>query len=293
MIIVITGPTCSGKSEDAYNLALLLNAEIINCDAFQIYKEMDIGVAKPKHIHENKIVHHLFDFITPDTNYSIKQFQDDFRKIVDNLLSKNKNIIVVGGSGLYLKSALYDYKFNEEIDLSPSLEKYNNLKDLELYEQLKKIDPEDAKKIHPNNRKRIIRSLQIFYSTGKTKSEIISLQQHNIIYNDVYIFVKNIDRDFLYSKINSRVDEMMKDGLLQEVTTLYKKFGSKCQCMQAIGYKEFIPYFEKNISVDECVDNIKKHTRNYAKRQYTFVNNQFNVLYYNDIQDILKVNKNG
>ena len=284
MIIVITGPTCLGKSETAFELAKAIDAEIVNGDAFQCYKEMNIGVAKPSQEDFKKVPHHLYNIISVNEPYSIYEYQQNLRRKLAELESLNKNIIIVGGSGLYIRSALYDYEFNDEKEVDMS--KFLNMSNKELHDYLKSIDPKDAEKIHENNRKRLLRAIEIYLESGTTKTEIIEKQEHKPIF-EVKFFVKDIDRESLYERINSRVDEMVKDGLVDEVKLIVNKFGSESQAMQAIGYKEIVPYLDKKISLDEAIENIKKHTRNYAKRQMTFIRHQFPVIFYKDIDDLL------
>ena len=290
MIIVISGPTCLGKSETALNVALAFNAEIINGDAFQCYKEMDIGVAKPPKEYFDKVPHHLFSFVNPDEPYSIMVYQKNLRKTVDEILSKEKNVVIVGGSGLYIRSALYDYEFKEEdaVDMSS----YEELTNEELHQKLKEIDPEDAKKIHPNNRKRLLRALAIYSSQNEVKSDIIAKQNHEPIYKDTYFFVRDLPREELYKRINKRVDKMIELGLEKEVKTLYEKYGDKPQSMQAIGYKEFISYFKGESSLEDVIDKIKQHTRNYAKRQMTYIRHQFPTRFYKNDDELMEMIKN-
>lgn len=284
MIIVITGPTCSGKSSDALKLAQKINAEIVNGDAFQCYKEMNIGVAKPSQEDFKKVAHHLYDIVSVKESYSIYEYQQNLRKKLAELSSLNKNIIIVGGSGLYIRSALYDYEFSDEKEVDMS--KYLDMSNKELHDFLASIDPLDAEKIHENNRKRLLRAIEIYLESGKTKSEIIEKQEHKPIF-DVKFFVKDMNREDLYERINKRVDEMIEDGLVDEVRSIVNQFGSDSQAMQAIGYKEIVPYLDKKVSLEEAIENIKKHTRNYAKRQMTFIRHQFPVIFYKDIDDLL------
>lgn len=285
MIIVITGPTCMGKSETAFELAKKTNAEIINGDAFQCYKEMEIGVAKPPKEYLKHISHHLYSFVEPNHNYSIAEYQLNLRKKIEELNAKNKNIIIVGGSGLYIRSALYDYDFKENKDVDMS--KYLAMDNRSLHDELVKIDPDDAEKIHMNNRKRMLRAIEIFLSSGENKTSLISKQEHKPIY-DVKFFVRDINRDDLYEKINKRVDKMVEDGLENEVRTLYLKYGYKSRAFQAIGYKELISYFKNELSFDKAIELIKKNTRNYAKRQLTYIRHQFPVEYYKNTEDLLE-----
>lgn len=278
-----------GKSETALEVAKVFNAEIINGDAFQCYKEMDIGVAKPPKEYFEQVPHHLFSFINVDQDYSIADYQKNLRNKIDEILSKGKNVIIVGGSGLYIRSALYDYTFSEQpkIDMS----KYEKLTNEELHDELKKIDPEQAKIIHLNNRKRVLRAIEIFLAEGKTKSGIIDSQEHKLVY-DAKFFVRDMERDELYSLINKRVDIMVNNGLLNEVRNLVSKYGASCKSLQAIGYKELIPALSGKCSVSEAIELVKKNSRNYAKRQVTFIKHQFPVIFYKNTKDLLEILKN-
>ena len=275
-----------GKSETALEVAKLFNAEIVNGDAFQVYKEMEIGVAKPPKEYFSIVQHHLFSFVDVDQEYSIADYQKDLRKTVDEILSRGKNVVIVGGSGLYIRSSLYDYEFAElpKVDMS----KYEAMSNEELFEELKKIDPKQAEIIHMNNRKRVLRAIEIYLSQGKTKSEVIEEQQHKLVY-DAKFFVRDMDRDILYNAINQRVDKMVEAGLLDEVKSLVEKYGEDCQSLQAIGYKELIPVLKNEISLDEGVEQIKKNSRNYAKRQVTYIKHQFPVIFYKNTQDLLEI----
>lgn len=289
MIIVITGPTCMGKSETAFCLAKKLNAEIINGDAFQCYKELEIGVAKPPKEYLEEIPHHLYSFIEPNHDYSIAEYQVNLRNKIDELLAKNKNIIIVGGSGLYIRSSLYDYDFKEnaEVDLS----KYEKMDDRSLHDELRKIDPIEADKIHMNNRKRVLRAIEIYLSTGEAKSSLISKQEHKLIY-DAKFFVREMDREKLYSLIDKRVDKMIDEGLVNEVKILFKKYGEDARSLQAIGYKEIIAYLKGEYDLETAINKIKQNTCNYAKRQLTYIRHQFPVTYYKDSGDLLEIINN-
>lgn len=277
-----------GKSETALEVAKVFNAVIINGDAFQVYKEMEIGVAKPPKEYFEIVPHKLFSFVDVDHEYSIAEYQQNLRKEIDEALSQNKNVIIVGGSGLYIRSALYDYEFSSQnaVDMSRFLAMTNQ----ELHIELEKVDKEEAEKIHENNRKRVLRALEIYYSQGKTKSEIIASQEHKLVY-DAKFFVRDIDRIELYEKINKRVDQMIDAGLLDEVKCLVSKYGSNCKSLQAIGYKELIPVLN-GASLEEAIELIKKNTRNYAKRQITYIRHQFPVKFYKNTGDLLEILKN-
>lgn len=289
MIIVITGPTCLGKSETAVVIAKHFNAEIINGDAFQSYKELDIGVAKPSIELLNSVPHHLYSFVSPNEPYSIKEYQTILRKTIAEIIARGKNIVIVGGSGLYIRSSLYDYEFKED---SFAYNDYSNLSNEELFNKLQEIDPNEALKLHPNNRKRVLRAIQIYENTHERKSELIANQKHELIYKDTYFFVRDLPRDELYNRIDKRVDIMMQNGLFNEVKTLLTKYENTLQCLQAIGYKELIGVINNEYSLEKGVELIKQHTRNYAKRQMTFIRHQFPVRFYIDNNDLIKIIEN-
>ena len=274
-----------GKSETALEVAKVFNAEVVNGDAFQCYKEMDIGVAKPPQEYFS-IPHHLFSFVDVNRDYSIADYQKDLRKTVDEILSRGKNVVIVGGSGLYIRSALYDYEFVEDpkVDMS----KYEQMTNDELYQELVKIDTKQAEIVHKNNRKRVLRAIEIYLGQGKTKSEVIDSQEHKLVY-DAKFFVRNMDRSYLYSLIDARVDRMMKQGLLDEVRTIFEKYGESCRALQAIGYKELIPVIKGEYSIDRGIELVKKNSRNYAKRQVTYIKHQFPVVFYENTEDLLGI----
>ena len=277
-----------GKSETALEVARAFNCEIINGDAFQIYKEMNIGVAKPPKEYFDIIPHHLFSFVDINQDYSIADYQKDLRNKINEILSRGKNIVIVGGSGLYIRSGLYDYTFEAQKPLDMS--KYEKLTNEELHDELKKIDPKQAEIIHMNNRKRVLRAIEIYLSNGKTKSEIIDSQKHKPIYDSKF-FVRNMDRNELYSLIDKRVEKMMSDGLLDEVKAIVSKYGESSKALQAIGYKELIPVLNGEYSLERGVELIKKNSRNYAKRQVTFIKHQFPAIFYKNTVDLLEILK--
>ena len=272
MIIVVAGPTCSGKSSLAIKLAQVLNAEIINGDAFQVYKYFDIGTAKPTLKERALVPHHLFDFVDPNTNFNVKDYQELARKTIADLENKKKNIIIVGGTGLYQKATLYDFSFDDE-DNHADMSDLVSLTNEELYEELKKIDEESTKTIHVNNRKRVLRAIEIYRLHGKTKTSIIDSQEHKLLYDVMFIGL-NVEREKLYNDINNRVDEMIKDGLVEEVTNLKTKYPESIHAFQAIGYKELLAYLDHKLTLNEAIELIKKNSRNYAKRQMTYFKNQ-------------------
>lgn len=277
MILVICGPTASGKSKLALEIALKFNGEIINGDSLQIYEEFNIGTAKPTLDERNKVKHHLFDFVSPKENYSVMRYQLDVRKIIEDVLKRGKLPIIVGGTGLYQKAALFDFTFEEHEEFDTSI--FDSFDDEALYQKLLEIDNEAASKIHPHNRKRVIRALTIFYATGNKKSEQEAKQEHKLIYDALFIGI-DMDRDTLYSKIDSRVDEMIDMGLEQEVRFLFKKYSSSVQAFQAIGYKEWIPYLKNEESIEMAINKIKQNSRNYAKRQMTYFRHQLPVIWF-------------
>ena len=275
-----------GKSETALEVAKVFNAEVVNGDAFQCYKEMDIGVAKPPKEYFSIVPHHLFSFVDIDRDYSIANYQKDLRKAVDEILSRGKNVVIVGGSGLYIRSALYDYEFSQDPDVDMS--KYEKMNNEELHKELENIDPEQAKIIHKNNRKRVLRAIEIYLGQGRTKTDLIESQEHKLVY-DAKFFVRNMDRKVLYSLIDKRVDKMIEQGLLSEVKSIFEKYGEGCKALQAIGYKELIPVLKDEYSLDTGIELVKKNSRNYAKRQVTYIKHQFPVVFYENTQDLLGI----
>ena len=291
MIYVICGPTGSGKTNAANKIAEFLNAPIINADAFQIYKDMDIGTAKLDKNDPNYFRYHLLDVVTPEESFSVKEYQDFFRKELNNLLKDYKDIVVCGGTGLYIKASLYDYHFAEFDDDTSDLEKMTNE---ELYKLLESLDPEALRSIHINNKKRIIRAISIARSSNQTKSETINDQKHELIYKDVRFLMINPDREVLYKNINNRVDSMFEKGLITEVKNLVKKYKLSTTSKQAIGYKEVLMFLNNEIELEECKEMIKQRSRNYAKRQWTFFNNQLPVEKYENGESIIQeVLENG
>jgi tRNA dimethylallyltransferase len=274
-IIVIAGPTASGKTSLSIELAKKINGEIVSCDSMQIYKDMDIGTAKVTSEEAQGIKHYLVDFVSPDTRYTVNDFKHDAEKSIEEILSKGKTPIVVGGTGLYLNSLIYgieyqDMEFDEEYrnDLMKQAETEEGLS--KLYDKACKIDSKAMKSISSNDKKRIIRVLEIYKATGKTKTEIEALSRKNGIKYDYHVFITNMERSKLYERINLRVDLMIKQGLVLEVENLIKKYGKFPTAMQAIGYKEVVEYLDKKISYEEMIEKIKQESRHYAKRQLTW-----------------------
>ena len=263
MIIAIVGPSGIGKTRLSIELAKKYQAIVINCDSMQVYKEMNIGTAKITPEEKSGIPHYLFDIKSVKDSYSVFEYQKDLRAILDS--NQNKNIIIVGGTGLYLKAGLYDYKFDLRINKNEYLE-YSNQ---ELYDLVKKKDPYSD--IHQNNRRRMISFLN---------RKLPNIKSSKLLYNAIFIGL-NAPRDVLYSKVNERVDKMLELGLLEEVRILYNQ-GLRTQAiMTSIGYKELYKYFDQELSLTDAVELIKKNTRRYVKRQYTWFNNQMNITWFN------------
>ena len=271
MIIVIVGPTGVGKTKLSIELAKKFNAEIINFDSVQVYKELNIGSAKVTKDEMENIPHHLIDFVDINKNYTVFDYQTDARRVISQIEKKQKNIIMVGGTGLYVKSTLYDYNFtNETISNN-----YENIPTESLYNKALNIDKNCN--IPPNNRRRLIRFLN--YYDNNNKSMRLNNNGNNKLYNFITICLTT-DRNILYKRINDRVETMIKQGLINEAHNLYKQ-NIHSKAIQSIGYKELYDYFDNKITLDEATDNIKRNSRRYAKRQYTFFNNKMDVKWFN------------
>ena len=286
MLYVICGPTGSGKTEIGKILSNRFNAPIINADAFQVYKDMNIGTAKISKDDSYYKKHYLLDIISPEEDFSVMEYQKLFRKTVDELSKEYKDIIIVGGTGLYIRASVYDYHFpEEEKDDTSDLEKLTNE---ELYEMLKSLDPKATETIHMNNRKRVIRAISIARTSNLTKSENIDAQEHKLIYPDIRFLMISPDRTKLYENINKRVDVMFDEGLLNEVKSLQKSYKLSKTARAAIGYKEILDALENNTYIDDAKELIKQRTRNYAKRQVTYFKHQLPVEIYEDKESLLK-----
>lgn len=278
-IIAIVGPTGIGKTSLSIELAKELNGEVISCDSMQVYKKMDIGTAKVTKEEMDGIFHYLIDIQEYDQPYNVMIFQDVCRKSIQKIQNKNKQVILCGGTGLYLKAALYDYTFEEETQDEDYLKELNQKSNEELYELLKEIDEKSLEKIHKNNRKRILRALMMAHS-GMSKSQREQQQKHIPLY-DIYYIGLDVDRNILHQRINDRVDKMFEQGLVEEVTSLFKEEKTwEYTSFQGIGYKEFKYYFLDQITLEETKERIKTHSRQYAKRQYTWFKNQVPVHWY-------------
>ena len=267
-IIVIVGPTGVGKTKLSIELAKRLDAEIINGDSVAIYRGLDIGSAKPTIEEREGIVHHLLDIRDVWEDYSVFDYQKDVRKLIDEINSRGKRIIIVGGTGLYIKAALYDYKFTEGTVS-------NDYDDLSNDDLMKKILSYDVSiDVHVNNRQRLVRLLNKLEN-----EEEFSYDKDRALY-PIKVIGLTTDRDYLYERINKRVDLMFKNGLLEEVNGLKENYKSSRILNSGIGYKEFVSYFNGDSSLDEVIESIKQDSRRFAKRQYTFFKHQFDVMWY-------------
>ena len=268
MIIVITGPTAVGKTKLSVEVAKRINGEIINADSTQIFKDLDIATAKVTKEDMENIPHHLFDIKNIEEDYTVFDYQKDCRNKIEEILNKNKTPILVGGTGLYIKAALYDYKFKDET-IKNDYSKYNNE---ELYNKLLEIEPKTE--IHKNNRQRIERRLNKYLNSSLDDNSI-----SKILY-DVKFIGLTTDREALYKRINDRVDQMIKNGLIKEAKKIYNLNIRTKAVLTPIGYKELFDYFENKCTLEEAIDLIKQKSRRYAKRQYTWNKHQFNLKWF-------------
>ena len=276
-VLAIVGPTAVGKTSLAIKLAKKYNGEIISCDSMQIYKGMDIGTAKPTKEELSEVPHHLIDILEPNVSFSCADYQALAKSIVDDIIKRGKTPIFCGGTGLYLDSVLKIPTFSDTIkdeNYRKELEAFAEQNGADaLHNLLKECDPESAEAIHKNNQKRVIRALEIFKCTGQKKSELDKKSKEiKPPYDSCVFFLNAQNRDLLYSRIESRVDIMLNDGLLKEAKELYEKglLKEEYTSFGAIGYKEFIPYFKGDASLDSCIEELKLATRHYAKRQLTW-----------------------
>ena len=271
-IIVIVGPTCTGKTKLSIELAKKYNGEIINADSTQIYKDNDIATAKVSLEEMEGIKHHLLSIKDLKEDYTVFDYQKDARNCINKIIDKGKIPILVGGTGLYIKSVLYDYKFNLENNKKETYDQYNNE---ELYKKLLSIDPKTE--IHPNNRKRVERALDYYFANNKP---ISSKEKTNKILYDVITIGLTTDRNILYEKINERVDKMLESGLLDEAHRIYESGIRTKAVLTPIGYKELFPYFEGKENLDNAILLMKQNSRHYAKRQYTWFLHQMDVKWF-------------
>ena len=281
-VIVITGPTAVGKTKLSIEIAKKYNGEIINADAVQVYKGLDIGSAKVSVEEKENIPHHLFDIKEVDEEYTIYHYQQDCRKLIDDIQKRGKTPILVGGTGLYIKSALYDYKLSKETENNT----YDELSNEELYNELLELDKDII--VDKNNRRRLIRAINYYKENNKS---INTNKTDKLLYDTIFI-VLTTDRETLYDKINKRVDIMVNNGLLEEIRPYYEKNIRTKPLLNAIGYKEIYKYLDGEYTYEEAIEKIKQNSRHYAKRQYTFFNHQLPVVWfetnYNDFNNTIK-----
>lgn len=284
MIIVLTGPTGSGKSELAIELAKRIDGEIVNADAFQVYQGLTIATAAPNEEMKRKVPHHLYGHIPLNERYDIAKYQIEARRVIKDILERGKTPIMVGGSGLYLRAALYDYDLSVDtssVDLSP----YENMTNEELHAILEKLDPEEAKKLPKENRRRVLRDIAICLAAKESKTSLLAKQNHEPIYPTRF-FALSKERKILYAHLDERVEKMFGDGLLRETLPLIEQYGENAPAFQAIGVKELFPYLRHEISLEEAKNQIKLDTRHYVKRQETFFRHQFPTVYVTSLEEI-------
>ena len=276
-IIAVVGPTASGKSALALELAKRYGGEIVSCDSMQIYKRMNIGTAKPTEDELLSVRHHLIDVAEPFENFSCEDYVHLASSAIDDIISRGSLPIICGGTGLYLDALLRGGNSAPSFDTAEIRAELCARAEREgiepIYEELKRIDPESASAIHPNNEKRVIRALEIYIATGKTKSEFDKISKgFESPYDSTVVYLTYADRALLYGRIDRRVDQMISDGLLEEASSLAEEgvFRLNRTAAQAIGYKELFPYLDGRVTLDEAVETLKRSTRRYAKRQITW-----------------------
>lgn len=282
-VVIICGPTASGKTSLSIDLAKKMNGEIISADSMQIYEDMDIGTAKPTAEEMDGIKHYLVGCISPSVRYSVADFKRDSVNAIEEIINNKKMPIVVGGTGLYVDSLIYGIDYNEmkvDMDYRAFLEKQAEEKGTEyLYNMAKEIDPEAMKKISQNDKKRICRVLEIFNTTGKNKTELEAESRKKELPYNFKIFAIDMPRDMLYDRINRRVDIMIENGLIEEVEAITKKYDDMPTAMQGLGYKEIVQYMNGEFTKEEAIEKIKMESRRYAKRQLTWFRRNKNIIW--------------
>lgn len=290
-VIVIGGPTASGKTSLSIELAKKINGEIISADSMQIYKDMNIGTAKIEEEEMQGIKHYMLDFVSPEERYSVAEYNKEAKKAIKEILEKGKVPIIVGGTGLYIETLIYGIEFlNIETDLEyrKELEKIVEEKGIDyLYNEAKKIDKTAMEKISINDQKRILRVLELYHQTGKTKTQLDKESRKEPEY-DYKLFAIDMDRKILYDRINQRVDIMLEKGLVQEVKNICEKYNEFPTAMQAQDYKEVVPYIKNQITYEEMVEKMKIETRRYAKRQLTWFRKYENLTWLNGLESTEK-----
>lgn len=291
-IIVICGPTASGKTALSIELAKRINGEIVSADSMQIYKCMDIGSAKPTKEEMCGIQHYMLDFVEPNVRYSVADYKKEAEKCIEKILSKGKVPIVVGGTGLYVNALIYGIEYNEnklDEEYREKLETIAKQEGLEnLYNKACEIDPVAMQKISHNDKKRILRVLEIYNETGKTKTQLEVESRSKEVKYDYKVFAINMDREKLYDRINKRVDIMIDNGLIEEVKNLISRYEKLPTAIQGLGYKETKEYIDGVISKEEMIDKIKMETRRYAKRQLTWFRKNKETIWINGLDTMEK-----
>ncbi len=289
-VIVIVGPTASGKTALSIELAKKIDGEIISCDSMQIYKDMNIGSAKPTIEEMQGIKHYMIDIAEPTERFSVAEYKKRSEEAIEKILQKGKVPIIVGGTGLYANSLIYNIEYNE-IMLDEEYRK-NLMKIAEtevglatLYEKARSIDPVAMEKISSNDKKRIIRVLEIKHSTGKNKTELELESRKNEVKYEYKVFAINMPREILYDRINKRVDIMIENGLIDEVENIIEKYKEFPTAMQAIGYKEIVMYLKGELTKQEAIEKIKQESRRYAKRQITWFKKIKNIKWIDGLKD--------
>lgn len=287
------GPTAVGKTKLSIDLAKTFNGEIISGDSMQVYKGMDIGTAKIKTEEMQGVPHHLIDIIEPTESFNVAQFQERVTNCIDDITTRGKLPIIVGGTGLYIEAVLQQYSYAESVKDEQYRLKLERLAEENgvqfVHNMLAEIDRESAERIHPNNVRRVIRALEIYHCTGKKMSEQLEKQNNDYMYNAALIGL-TMERERLYERINKRVDIMVEEGLFEEVRSLYDKGIRDCQSIQAIGYKELYDYFDKKVTYEQAIENLKQNSRRYAKRQLTWFRNKMNLQWFEMNQESEKKN---
>jgi len=292
-VIVICGPTASGKTALSIELAKQINGEIVSCDSMQIYKDMDIGTAKPTVEEMQGIKHYLIGYVSPEERYSVADYKTDAKKAIKEIIDKGKMPIVVGGTGLYLDSLIYEIEYQDiklDEEYRKKLEEEVEEKGLDvLYERAKQIDEKAIEKISPNDKKRILRILEIYHATGKTKTQQEIESRKKEVEYDYKVYALDWDRQKLYDRINKRVDMMIEQGLIEEVKQILDKYDTFPTAMQGLGYKEVVEYLEGKLTKEEMIEKIKMETRRYAKRQLTWFRKNKQTIWL-DAEDTLQNN---
>lgn len=288
-VIVICGPTASGKTALSIELAKQINGEIVSADSMQIYKDMDIGSAKPTKEEMQGIKHYLLDFVSPENRYSVADYKKEATKAIQEIIKKGKTPIIVGGTGLYVDSLVYGIEYQEiefNKEYRQELEDRAKLEGLDkLFSEACQIDAQAMKTISPNDQKRILRVLEIYHQTGKTKTEQEIESRKNEVPYEYIVFALNMDREILYDRINQRVDIMISQGLIKEVKDMQEKYKEYPTAMQALGYKEIKEYLDGKITKEEAIEKVKQETRRYAKRQLTWFRKNKQTLWLDALKD--------